>query len=127
MLTTINIDINFDIFWDEYTGKRINISEFLTDTIEMDIYGCTVKTLSLLKAMVQLILYHYKDMNSIFLLTMQKSIKYDMFKDIYYLLKNNIDTISLNQLYEISTEYGIILCLYHKRLLFDDEILRKYD
>ena len=32
--------------------------------------------------MIQLILHHYKDMNSIFLLATRKSIKYDMFKDI---------------------------------------------
>ena len=77
----IVIDLNFDVFWGEYEGKRIDIEEFLSDTIEMEIYGVKVKTLPPIKAMIQLILHHYKDMNSIFLLATRKSIKYDMFKD----------------------------------------------
>ena len=36
----IEIDINFDILWGEYTGKRIDISEFLSDSVEMSIYAC---------------------------------------------------------------------------------------
>ena len=76
------IDLNFDVFWGEYEGKRIDIEEFLSDTIEMEIYGVKVKTLPPIKAMIQLVLHHYKDMNSIFLLATRKSIKYDMFKDV---------------------------------------------
>jgi len=126
----IEIDLNFDIFWGEYTGKRVDIDEFLSNTVGMDIYGVKVKTLPPLKAMVQLILHHYKDMNSIFLLATRKSIKYDVFKDVYYLLKNNLDEISLDKMYKISAEYGIIpyvyYVLYHTGLLFYDETLREY-
>lgn len=126
----IFIDLNFDIFWGEYTGKRIDIDVFLSDTIEINIYGCKIKTLPPLKAMIQLILHHYKDMNSIFLLATRKSIKYDMFKDLYYLLKNNLDEITLDKLYAISSEYEIIpyvfYLLYYTGLLFKDEILDKY-
>ncbi len=78
----IEIDLNFDIFWDEYEGKRIDIDEFLSDTIEMEIYGVKVKTFPPIKALIQLVLHHYKDMNSLFLLATRKSIRYDMFKDI---------------------------------------------
>ncbi len=126
----ITIDINFDLFWGEYEGKRIDIEEFLSDTIEMAIYGVKVKTLPPIKAMVQLILHHYKDMNSIFLLATRKSIKYDMFKDVYYLLKNNLDTIPLDKLYAMSAEYEIIpymfYILYYTGQVFDDEILKQY-
>lgn len=126
----IVIDLNFDVFWGEYEGKRIDIEEFLSDTIEMEIYGVKVKTLPPIKAMIQLILHHYKDMNSIFLLATRKSIKYDMFKDIYYLLKNNLDAIPLDRLYEMSAEYEIIpyvfYVLYHTGQVFDDEILKQY-
>lgn len=80
--------------------------------------------------MIQLILHHYKDMNSIFLLATRKSIKYDMFKDLYYLLKNNRDEITLDKLYAMSSEYEIIpyvyYLLYYSGLLFKDEILDKY-
>jgi len=124
------IDVNFDIFWGEYEGKRINIEEFLSDTIEMEIYGVKVKTLPPLKAMVQLILHHYKDMNSIFLLATRKSIKHEMFKDVYYLLKNNLEAISLDKLYNISAEYDIIpyvfYVLYYTGQIFDDDVLREY-
>lgn len=124
------IDLNFDIFWGEYTGKRVDIDDFLSDTIYMEIYGLKVKALPPLKAMVQLILHHYKDMNSIFLLATRKSIKHDMFKDVFYLLKNNINEISIDKLYTISAEYKIIpyvyYVLYHTGLLYQDEIFQKY-
>ena len=123
-------DLNFDVFWGEYEGKRIDIEEFLSDTIEMEIYGVKVKTLPPIKAMIQLILHHYKDMNSIFLLATRKSIKYDMFKDIFYLLKNNLDTIQLDNLYAMSAKYEIIpyvfYVLYYTGQVFDDEILKQY-
>ena len=127
---SIEIDINFDVFWGEYTEKRIDIPDFLSDCIEMDIYGCKVKTLTPLKTMIQLILHHYKDLNSVYLLVTRKNIKYDMFKDVYYLLKNNLYEISLNDLYTMSFEYGIIpyvyYVLFYTGLLFKDEILEKY-
>ncbi len=124
------IDLNFDIFWGEYEGKRVDIEEFLSDTIEMEIYGVIVKTLPPLKAMIQLILHHYKDMNSLFLLATRKSIRYDVFKDVYYLLKNNLDAIPLDKLYAMSVEYEIIpyvfYVLYYTGQVFDDDVLKQY-
>lgn len=124
------IDLNFDIFWGEYEGKRIDIEEFLADTMEMEIYGVKVKTLPPIKAMIQLVLHHYKDMNSLFLLATRKSIRYDMFKDVYYLLKNNLDAISLDKLYALSAEYEIIpyvfYVLYYTGQIFDDDVLKQY-
>lgn len=126
----IEIDINFDMFWGEYEGKRIDISEFLSDTIEIDIYGCKVKTLPPLKAMVQLILHHYKEMNSIYHLAGHNCINYNMFKDVYYLWKNNQEAVSLDKLYAISSEYEIIpyvfYVLYFTNWIFKDTELQKY-
>lgn len=124
------IDLNFDIFWGEYEGKRVNIEQFLQDTVEIEIFGIKVRTLPPLKAMIQLILHHYKDMNSIFLLATQKSIKYEMFKDVFYLLKNNLDTISLEKMYEVSATYKIIpyvfYVLYYTGQVFQDKTLQTY-
>ena len=126
----IEIDLNFDLFWGEYEGKRIDISEFLSDTIEMNIYGCKVKTLPAFKAMVQLILHHYKEMNSIYHLAGHNCIHYNMFKDVYYLWKNNQEAVSLEKLYAISSEYEIIpyvfYVLYFTNWIFQDDDLKKY-
>lgn len=128
-ITTI-IDINFDIFWGEYTGKRVDIDQFLSDTIEMEIYGVKVKTLPPLKAMVQLILHHYKEMNSVYHLAGHNCINYNMFKDVYYLWKNNKNDITLERLYSLCSEYEIIpyafYVLYFTNWIFKDEELQKY-
>lgn len=126
----IPIDLNFDIFWGEYTGKRVNICKFLSDTIEMNIYGVKVKTLPPLKAMVQLILHHYKEMNSLYHLSQHNCIHFNMFKDIYYLWKNNQQEISLDKLYAISLEYDIIpyvfYVLYFTNQIFNDLEFSQY-
>lgn len=124
------IDLNFDIFWGEYEGKRVDIDAFLSDTVDVDICGVKIKSLSPLKAMVQLILHNYKDMNSIYLLSVGKSIKYSMFKDIYYLLKNNADTVSVEKLFNICEEYEIIpyayYVLFYTSQIFKDDMLSQY-
>lgn len=126
----ICFDINFDIFWGEYEGKRIDIDAFLADTVEMEIYGVKVKALPPIKSLIQLILHHYKDMNSIFILATKKSIKQDMFEDVYYLIKNNLSAIPLEQLYLMSAEYGIIpyvfYVLYYTGQVFEDKVLKQY-
>lgn len=126
----INIDLNFDIFWGEYEGKRVDIKDFLSDAIEMDIYGIKVKTLPPLKAMIQLVLHHYKEMNSIYHLSTHNCIHYKMFKDIYYLWKNNREDISLDKLYSLSNIYEIFpyiyYVLYFTNQVFNDAELEQY-
>ena len=126
----ISIDLNFDLFWGEYTGKRIDINNFSTDTIEVDVYGCKVKTLSPLKAMIQIILHHYKEMNSLYHLSCDNCINLKMFKDVYYLWKNNREDISLEKLYSLCSFYEIIpyafYVLYYTNYIFRDVDLQKY-
>ena len=96
----------------------------------MDIYGCILNTLPPLKSIVQLILHHYKEMNSIFHLSQHNCIRYNMFKDIYFLWKNNIDAISVEKLYSLCYDYKIIpyvyYILYFTNQIFKDDDLQYY-
>lgn len=125
-----SIDINFDVFWGEYEGKRINIDDFLSDTDTIVIFGVQLKVLPKIKAFIQLILHHYKDMNSIYHLVGHNCIKYEMFKDIYFLWKNNKEEISLKNLYKLSLDYEIVpyvyYILYFTNFIFKDKDLNEY-
>lgn len=124
------VDLNFDIFWGEYFGKRIDIDEFISDNLEVEIYGVKVRTLQPLKAMVQLILHHYKEMNSIYHLANHNSITYNMFEDLYCLLINNQEAITVNSIYDIAYKHEIIpyvfYMLYYTSQVFKDKLLLKY-
>jgi len=126
----ISIDINYDIFWGEFEGPRIDIDEFLSDAVDIEIYGHQVKTLPPIKALIQLALHHYKDMNSIYLLSTRNSIKKRMFNDFYFLFARNINSIPLNKLYELSSTYGILpyifYIFFYTELLYDDTELSRY-
>lgn len=101
-----HIDINFDLFWGEYKGKRINIFDFISEKVNMIIYGFDIPTITPLKMLVVLILHHYKDLNSIYKLT-QNGIKKSMFDDVFYLVKNNLSSITVDNIVEICHLYGI--------------------
>lgn len=120
------LDVNHDIFWGEYKGKRIDIADFLADVIEINIYGVTVKTLPPLKAFIQLVLHHYKDMNSIYLLAINNRIKMEMFADVYHLLKNNLEDIPLEQLFLISKDLEIVDYVYYI-LFYTGQVFRDKD
>ena len=122
----IEIDINHDIFWGEYTGKRIDIETFLTDTDETMVYGNKIKTLKPLNAIIQLILHHYHDFNSIYRLSCEKCIGIRMLRDVYFLWKNNKKAISDN-LCKVSFEYEIAPyvhnILYYTNMIYRDHEL----
>ena len=71
-----------------------------------------------------------KEMNSIYHIAEHDCIKESMFRDVYYLWKNNSDAISLEKLYELSLEYEIIpyvfYILYFTNKIFDDQKLSRY-
>ena len=124
------VDINYDVFWGEYEGPRIDMDDFLSDSVEIKLYGLKVKAPSPIKSLIHLVLHHYKDMNSIFLLATKNSIKFEMFQDVYYLLKNNLDKISVKDLYKLSYDYQIIpfvfYVLYYTGCLFEDDMMKEY-
>ena len=129
-LVYTEIDINYDIFWGEYTGDKISIDDFLSDAIEISLYNCNTFSLSPIKAFIQLLLHQYRDMNSIYLLVARKKLNISAFRDIFYLLKNNINTIPLKELYDLCDRLQIIpyiyYVLYYTNVVFPDLIIQSY-
>jgi hypothetical protein len=126
----LNVDVNYDIFWGEYEGKRCSIDEFLSDTVDMEIYGVTVKTLPIEKAFVQLILHHYKEMNSLYHLSQHNCIRTDLFMDIYAFLSNNCNELSVDRIQTLCDFYSIndygYYMLFYVWHVFPDEMLHGY-
>lgn len=126
----LSVDINFDIFWGEYEGKRCSIKEFLSDTVETNIYNVAVKSLPVEKAFVQLILHHYKEMNSLYHLTHYNCIRTNMFKDIYIMLLFNMKAITVKRVIELCETYSIgsivYYMVYYTYLVFNDTFLLRY-
>lgn len=126
----VELDINFDLFWGEYSGKRIDVNQFLEDASEMEIYGHKLQTLPPIKALLQVCLHHYKEMNSIYHLVKHNTINLPMFQDVYYLIKNNLDTITVSTIYHLSNEYKItpyvFYVIYYTQLIFKDPCLNQF-
>ena len=127
---TTQIDVNFDLFWGEYKGKRIEVSEFLEDSLELEIWGCKIRTLSPIKMLIQVILHHYKEMNSLYHLTGHISIKKRLFEDVYVLCKQYPEEISVQNLYNLGCKYEIIpyvfYMLYYTKKVYNDSLLDTY-
>ncbi len=128
---TLEIDLNFDVFWGEYDGRRLDVrSCFLKDAVFMDLYNCKVKCLNPIKAFIQLALHNYKDMNSIYILS-KGNVSYEShMKDLFYLLINNIRLIPVDQLYDLSNSLEIIPYIYYMlhfmSCYYHDSLLEPY-
>lgn len=126
----LNVDINYDIFWGEYEGSRCSIPDFLSDTVEMKIYNATVKTLPIDKAFVQLVLHHYKDMNSLYHLSQYNCIRTELFKDVYDMLILNEEILTVSKVVSLCEKYKIFpimyYMLYYAKLVFATNYLDEY-
>ena len=122
----INVDINTDIMWGE-SGVKSDMSFFLNETENIDIQGVTVKKLLPVKEFISLCLHHYKDMNSIYLLS-NGSLRLSLFCEIYYYLKNNnLSAYELKQLSEkLKVRDYIYYCICLTNEIFDDPQLLPY-
>lgn len=127
---SVYVDVNFNIFWGEYEGQRIPMNEFLADTVPIQIYKSSTKTLPHIKFFIHLVLHHYKDLNSIFLLASQKTVRVSLFRDMYNYLVNYIMYIPLEELLQYSTKYGIndyvYYMLFYVCVLYDNDEIKKY-
>lgn len=123
----MNVDINFDIFWGEYEGQRCEMEKFLEDTTYVNIYGMNVKVLCIKKAFVQLILHHYKDINSLYHLSNHMSIRTQIFTDVYDIIRNNSEILTVNTVKSLCEEYNIgsivYYMIYYTEKLYKDKKL----
>jgi len=114
----VQVDINMDILWGEQKEK-FDMGYILSKTLQTNICGVTVYKLSPVMEFISLCLHHYKDMNSIYLLS-KGSLKLYLFCDIYYYLHNN--NVDISELTEECdklniTEY-IYYCVYYADMIF---------
>ncbi len=114
----VNIDINTDIMWGESRVKT-DMDAFLSQTVSGEIEGVAVKTLPPEEEFISLCLHHYKDCNSIYLLS-RRGLQLSHFCDIYYYVKNV--PLDISELKKKCDSLGvsdyIYYCVYHARELF---------
>lgn len=129
-ILNVVIDINFNIFWGENKNNTIDIDQFLNDTIETTIYSCKVKILPPIKIFIHLCLHHYKELNSIYLLSVHNYHRGRCFKDIHDLIKNNECFMDIqyvfNMCQDLSADAYIFYILYYTEKIFNDPFIKKY-
>ena len=122
----VNVDINTDIMWGEYKEKT-EMEYILKNSEPSVICGVSIRKLSAEMGFIQLCLHHYKDLNSIYLIS-NGSIKLSLFCDIYLYTKNcslNIDIVK-NICNRLDVLQYIYYCIYYTAKIFGDEYLRSY-
>ncbi len=126
----IELDLNFDIYWGQYLGEKESIGSLLDSVRTEQIYGCEVKVLSPEHALLQLVLHHYKEMNSIYHLSNFYTIKSDMFRDVLELIKNRKNEIQADSFYEVCEKYHVTeyayYVLYYTKECFGENLLDEY-
>ena len=110
----ILMDLNYDIFWGEnkvYNSYQY-VNDFLSDVIDMEIYGVNVKVLAPKKAFMQLCLHCYKDINSIYLIYSRRHINVNALYEIYYILTNPNNGLSVESVAKLGDKYMISKYIY---------------
>ena len=97
-LGTLEVDINYELIWGEWQGKKPSVSEMLARRETVDVFGVQVPCLTVEDAFIQMCLHHYKDMNVLFHLTLHNPIDRRLFKDVagfWALQRGKMDLIKL--------------------------------
>ena len=120
----VNVDVNYDIFWGE-RDEQADMDAFLTNLRNIAIEGVEVRELAPEEEFISLCLHHYKDMNSVYLLSMG-NLRLSLLCDIYYYLKNvNLDMDLLLKKSRMfgATEY-MYYCMYYTSKIFGSKDLQ---
>ena len=115
-----------DVMWGESEVKA-DIDYILSHTIASNICGIMIHKLSNTMEFISLCLHHYKDMNSIYMLS-RGSLKLYLFCDIYFYLLNN--DVSITELVgkcdRLNISEYIYYYIYYTNMIFDDNRLNEY-
>jgi len=125
-LKEIPVDINVDIFWGEYTGKKIDINLFLEDTESITLYDSQIKILPDIKCFFEVCLHHYKEMQAPYYLTMANPFTEKMFQDIYGMYKRSIFKVIdklADYVYRNQAEKIFYYIFYYTSWVFNDEAM----
>ena len=119
----VNIDVNTDIIWGE-NSQKTDMNAFLENKCRTNIYGTDILKLQTEEEFISLCLHHYKDMNSIYLIS-TRGIPLHLFTDIYgFILNCDIDSERLAYLCDkFQVKKYVYYCVYFTHKMFDDERL----
>lgn len=112
-LGMLEVDINYEIIWGEWNGKKPSVGEMLAQREFIDIFGVRVPTLRVEDAFIQLCLHHYKDMNSLYHLTRSNPIRRRLFEDVAGFWRLQKEQMNLERLETWMEEYRLTPFLYY--------------
>ena len=122
----VNLDINMDILWGE-SEQKSDMDIVLSHREQVSIFGMNIYKLTSDMEFIALCLHHYKDMNSIYLLS-GHGLRLGLFCDIYFYIKNVCPSaVTISRLAgQLNVGKYLYVCLSHTMEIFDDSILSPY-
>ena len=122
----ICLDVNTNVVWGENENK-VDMNYVLSFVETTNLFGFSFNKLCPEMELVSLCLHHYKDMNSLFLLT-NGSLKFCLYYEIYMYLHNvHIDEHLLRNICEtINVGQYLYACIYQVQSIFYDTVIEKY-
>ena len=112
-LGSLEVDINYEVIWGEWQGKKPSVSEMLARRQIIDVFGVPVPALTVEDAFIQLCLHHYKDMNVLFHLTIHNPISRKLFNDVAGFWRLQRDKMDMGRLQAWVKEYELTPFFYY--------------
>lgn len=117
----LEVDVNYELVWGEWPGtqrsdprgRKPSVSAMLSRCITMEIYGQPVPALAVDDAFLQLCLHHYKDMNSLYHLTLHNSITRKAFEDVRGFWERQKERINREWIEAWLEEYELTPYIYY--------------
>ena len=122
----VNVDVNMDILWGE-SGDRADMDAVLSEREKCTLLGVDFYKLTPEMEFIALCLHHYKDMNSIYLLSLG-GLSLGCLCDIYFYIRNVMP--SARRISELTARLNVgryvYVCLKHTIEIFSDPVLSPY-